>query len=169
MENRHLEQNPSIIKLFFSFLRLGLTAYIKELSVLKNQWLNEALFRDGVVLCQSIPGPRPCRWPVMWVEDQGVGGALASYVGFGLPAFMLMLLFSIVYAGYHTLSFVHSLFSGLQIIVVVIVAQATYSFGKNIAKSHRDILIIILSAGSLTTGLVLSGYPRGRLSRDHCI
>jgi chromate transporter len=162
MENRQLEQNPSKIKLFFSFLRLGLTAfggpamiaYIKELSVKTNKWLDDARCKDGVVLCHSIPGATAMQMAgYVGLKTRGLGGALASYVGFGLPAFMLMLLFSIVYAGYHTLSLVHSLFAGLQIIVVAIIAQATYAFGKNIAKSYRDILIIILSAGSLAIGV----------------
>jgi chromate transporter len=153
---------PSIAKLFFSFLRLGLTAfggpamiaYIKELSVKRNKWLDEERFKDGVVLCQSIPGATAMQMAgYVGLKTKGVGGALASYVGFGLPAFMLMLLFSILYAGYHTLSFVHSLFAGLQIIVVAIIAQATYSFGKNIVKDYRDIFLVILSAGSLTTGV----------------
>jgi chromate transporter len=152
----------SSIKLFLSFLRLGLTAFggpamiahIKELSVKKNKWLNEERFKDGVVLCQSIPGATAMQMAgYVGLRVKGIGGALASYVGFGLPAYAFMLLFSILYDHYHDLSFVHSLFSGLQVIVVAIIVQATYSFGKNSAKSWRDILVIILAAGSLGIGI----------------
>jgi chromate transporter len=154
--------HPSLPRLFFSFLRLGLTAfggpamiaYIKELSVKKNKWLNEERFKDGVVLCQSIPGATAMQMAgYVGLRVKGIRGALASYVGFGLPAYALMLLFSILYYHYHNLSFVYSLFSGLQVIVVAIIAQATYSFGKNSAKSWRDILIIILAASSLGIGV----------------
>jgi chromate transporter len=152
----------SSIKLFFSFLRLGLTAFggpamiahIKELAVKKNKWLDDERFKDGVVLCQSIPGATAMQMAgYVGLRVKGIGGALASYLGFGLPAYALMLLFSILYDHYHDLSFVHSLFSGLQVIVVAIIAQATYSFGKNSAKSWRDILVIILAAGSLGIGI----------------
>jgi chromate transporter len=154
--------SPSIPKLFFSFLRLGLTAFggpamiafIKELSVKRNKWLDEEHFKDGVVLCQSIPGATAMQMAgYVGLKTKGLGGALASYVGFGLPAFLLMLLFSIVYAGYHTLSFVHSLFAGLQVIVVAIIAQATYSFGKNIANCYQNIIIAVLSSGFLGLGV----------------
>lgn len=54
---------PSIINLFLSFLKLGLTAFggpamvahVKEMSVDRNKWLDEETFKDGIVLCQSIP------------------------------------------------------------------------------------------------------------------
>ena len=162
MESLKPEQGPSLVNLFLSFLRLGLTAfggpamiaYIKELSVKKNKWLDEERFKDGVVLCQSIPGATAMQMAgYVGLRVKGIRGALASYVGFGLPAYALMLLFSILYYHYHDLSFVHSLFSGLQVIVVAIIAQATYSFGKNSAKSWRDILVIILAAGSLGIGV----------------
>ncbi len=98
--------SPSLTRLFFSFLRLGLTAfggpamiaYIKELSVKKNKWLDEERFKDGVVLCQSIPGATAMQMAgYVGLRIKGIRGALASYVGFGLPAFVLMLLFSILY------------------------------------------------------------------------
>ena len=171
--------SPSLIKLFLSFLRLGLTAfggpamiaYIKELSVKKNKWLDEERFKDGVVLCQSIPGATAMQMAgYVGLRVKGIGGALASYVGFGLPAFVLMLIFSVLYKNYHELSFVQSLFAGLQVIVVAIIAQATYSFGKNSAKSYQELLIAVFSAGFLwDRGQSLSGYPGGRFSQYHFI
>jgi len=140
------DQSPSSIKIFLSFFRLGLTAfggpamiaYIKELAVKKNKWLDEERFKDGVVFCQSIPGATAIQ--------------MAAYIGFGLPAFIFMLLFSTLYAGYHRLGFVQSLFAGLQVIVVAIIAQATYSFGRSIANSYQNIIIAVLSAASLGLG-----------------
>ncbi len=154
--------SPSLSKIFFSFLRLGLTAFggpamiahIKELSVKKNHWLNEGRFKDGVVLCQSIPGATALQMAgYVGLRIKGLKGALASYVGFGLPAFILMLAFSVLYKNYHELSFVHSLFAGLQVIVVAIIAQATYSFGKSIAHRYQNIIIAVAAAGSLGIGI----------------
>jgi chromate transporter len=52
-----------IKELFFSFFKLGLTAFggpamvaqIRELSTKRNQWLTENDFYNGVALTQSIP------------------------------------------------------------------------------------------------------------------
>jgi len=154
--------SPSIAKLFFSFLRLGLTAfggpamiaYIKELSVKKNKWLDEERFKDGVVLCQSIPGATAMQMAgYVGLRVKGIGGALVSYIGFGLPAFILMLTFSVLYSTFHELSFVRSLFAGLQVIIVAIIAQATYSFGKNSVKNYQSLLIAVFSASFLGIGV----------------
>ncbi len=59
-----MDKRPTIIQLFLSFLRLGLTAfggpamvqYIKELSVKRNKWVDGETFKEGIALCQSIPG-----------------------------------------------------------------------------------------------------------------
>jgi chromate transporter len=65
----------------------------------------------------------------------------------------LMLTFSVLYKNYHDLSFVRSLFAGLQVIVVAIIAQAAYSFGKSIAKSVQGLFIAVFSAGFLGIGV----------------
>jgi len=145
-----------------SFLRLGLTAfggpamiaYIKELSVNRNKWLDEETFKDGVSLCQSIPGATAMQMAAyVGLRSNGLIGALLSYAGFGLPAFFLMLILSVAYVGAHELPFAVSLFKGLQVIVVAIIANATYSFGKGIFKNYREILIALISAVLLWSGV----------------
>ena len=155
------EINP-YTHLFISFLRLGLTAfggpamiaYIRKLSVNRNKWLDEETFKDGVSLCQSIPGATAMQMAAyVGLRSNGLIGALLSYVGFGLPAFTLMLILSIAYVDAHKLPQVISLFKGLQIIVVAIIANATYSFGKGILKNYREILIALISAALLWLGV----------------
>ncbi|HET6459818.1 MAG TPA: chromate efflux transporter, partial [Syntrophales bacterium] len=145
-------EKPTIGKLFFSFLRLGLTAfggsamvaYIQEMSVNRYQWLDEDAFKDGVVLCQSIPGATAMQTAAyVGFRSKGIPGALASFVGFGLPAFILMLFLSSLYAEYQAVPNIVSLFNGLQVVVVAIVANATYSFGKNIFKDFGAVVVAI--------------------------
>ncbi len=152
------KQGNFYIKLFTSFLRLGLTAfggpamiaYIKELSVNRNKWLDEETFKDGVSLCQSIPGATAMQMAAyVGLRSNGLIGALLSYAGFGFPAFILMLILSVAYVSAHELPMAVSLFKGLQVIVVAIVANATYSFGKGIFKNYREILIALISAALL--------------------
>jgi chromate transporter len=161
MENK-TKQGKFYIKLFTSFLRLGLTAfggpamiaYIKELSVNHNEWLDEATFKDGVSLCQSIPGATAMQMAAyVGLRSNGLIGALLSYAGFGLPAFTLMLILSVAYVDAHELPFAVSLFKGLQVIVVAIIANATYSFGKGILKNYKEMLIALISAALLWIGI----------------
>lgn len=160
--NQHAHQRPSPAQLFGSFLRLGITAfggpamvaYIKEMSVSRHKWLDEGTFKDGVVLCQSIPGATAMQTAAyVGLRARGIAGALASFVGFGLPAFMLMLILSSLYARYHAVPKIISLFNGLQVVVVAIVANATYSFGKSTFNNYRDFFIAIAAGALLWAGV----------------
>ena len=153
--NKSYRGKPSLWSLFLSFFRLGLTAfggptmvaYIKELSVKKNNWLDEETFKDGVVLCQAIPGATAMQTAAyVGLRARGIRGALSTYIGFGLPAFVLMLTLSFLYAKYNSLNQVSGLFRGLAVIVVAIVANATYSFGKGSIKDYKELVIAMLAA-----------------------
>jgi len=153
---------PSKSKLFFSFLMLGLTAfggpamvaYIKKMSVTRHKWLDEDTFKDGVALCQSIPGATAMQTAAyVGLRSQGIGGALLSYIGFGLPAFILMLMLAALYDRSQNISQIISLFNGLHVIVVAIVANAFYMFGKSTIKSYRESVLSALSAALFWSGV----------------
>ena len=157
---------PSKSTLFFSFLRLGLTAfggpamvaYIRDLSVKRNQWVDEKTFKDGVALAQSIPGATAMQVAAyVGLRARGTGGALLSYIGFGLPAFVLMLILAAFYKQSRNISQVISLFNGLQVIVVAIIANALYSFGKDTVKSYKEFALSALAALLFWSGI--SPFP----------
>jgi chromate transporter len=80
------------------------------------------------------------------LKVRGMRGAVVSYVGFGLPAFLLMLAFSIVYAHAHALPGVISAFNGLQAMIVAVVVNATFTFGKVTLKSWKNLPIVLAAA-----------------------
>jgi chromate transporter len=153
---------PHVIDLFLSFLRLGATAfggptmvaYIGELSVKRHKWLDQAAFKNGVALAQSIPGATAMQVAAyVGLRTRGIIGGLATYVGFGLPALILMLILSWVYIRVGTLPWVVSLFLGLQVIVVAIIANATYTFGRAALKGYLDAIIALAAASGFWLGV----------------
>lgn len=152
----------SIAHLFLSFLRLGLTAfggptmvaYIGELSIEKKKLLDQETFKNGVALCQSIPGATAIQVAAyVGLKARGLSGAAATYVGFGLPAFLFMLLLSWAYMRLGNLPWIISLFNGLQVIVVAIVANAAYTFGRGAVKHYLDAVIAVLAATAFWYGI----------------
>jgi chromate transporter len=128
--------------------------HIRKMSVTRFGWLDEDTFGDGVAICQSVPGATAMQMAAyVGLRAGGVPGALCSFTGFGLPAFVLMMVLSSLYAGSHNLPQIVSLFSGLQVIVVAIVAGATRSFGISILKTWRDAMIALLAAVLFGAGL----------------
>ena len=152
---------PSPLTIFTAFLRLGLTAfggpamvaYIRTLCVEENDWVTEKDFRDGVALVQTIPGATAMQAAAYaGLRTAGPAGALAAYSGFALPAFLLMLALSTAYRHGNDLAPVISLFSGLQLIVIAMVAKAALDFGKKTLKSWKDLLLITGGAAYIATG-----------------
>ena len=146
---------PSLARLLTSFLRLGVTAfggpsmvaYIRQLAVEKKRWLDAATFSNGVALCQMLPGATAMQTAAyVGLKTRGVLGASASFIGFGLPAFVLMMTFAALYTRTHNLPIVVSAFSGLQAIIVAIVASATLSFGRSTLKDWRYLVIAGMAA-----------------------
>jgi len=153
---------PSAAAIFGSFLRLGITsfggpamiAHIKELSVIRHKWLTEETFKDGVVICQSVPGATAMQMAAyVGLRVRGVQGAVASYVGFGLPAFLLMLALAVLYSGSRKVPVALSMFQGLQVMVVAIVANATFTFGRDIGKKPSNLVLAAVAAALFWIGV----------------
>lgn len=131
---------PRLAELFWGLLRIGCTAfggpamvpYIRALAVDRRGWLDEAEFRTGVGLAQLVPGATAMQ-VAAWVglSVRGVPGGLAAYLGFGLPAFGLMVLLSWLYASVQNVTAVLAAFAGLKLAVAALVLSATVDFAKN--------------------------------------
>ena len=128
--------------------------HIRKMAVEQKQWLDETTFRDGVALCQMIPGATAMQTAAyVGFKTRSVFGAGASFIGFGLPAFLIMIVLSAVYVKGHSLPPIISAFQGLQIIVTAIVANAAFTFGKTWLKDWRGILIALMAAAMFGLGI----------------
>jgi len=141
---------PSLSELFGSFFRLGLTAfggpsmvaYIRKMAVDQKSWLDKETFNQGVALCQMIPGATAMQTTAyVGLRTRGVAGAAVSFIGFGLPAFLMMMAAAAAYIYAHNMPVVISAFSGLQAIIVALIANATLLFGRTTLKSWRHFAI----------------------------
>lgn len=135
---------PSIAYTFTCFLRLGLTAfggpatiaYIRTMAVEREKWLDAETFNSGVSLCQTLPGATAMQVAAYTgLKIRGLAGTIAAFVGFGLPAFMLMMVLSALYFQTSSLPTIVSIFRGLSVIIVAIIATATITFaGASLKK-----------------------------------
>ena len=112
IENIPVRADPELAQLFLSFVRLGITAfggpamipYVRKMAVEKQHWIDGEFFQAGVALCQTIPGATVMQMAAfIGLKARGVRGAMVSYIGFILPAFLLMLALSFAYSRVHGL------------------------------------------------------------------
>jgi chromate transporter len=155
-------QQPSLVSIFFAFFLLGITAfggpamvsYIRKMVVGKKGWLDSTVFDDGVALCQAIPGATAMQVTAYaGLRIRGAAGAFAAFVGFGLPAFLLMMILSALYVSASALPLVMALFVALQAIVVALVAYAAVSFGRTSLKHWVHVLLAGIAAVLFIVGV----------------
>lgn len=146
---------PAFWHLFASFLRLGLTAfggpamvaYMRRMAVERKRWMEGGTFDEGVALCQMVPGATAMQMAAyVGLRLRGITGAAVSFVGFGLPAFALMMALSALYQRAHEVPAVVAAFSGLQAVIVALVANATVSFARTSLKGWKHAVIAALAA-----------------------
>jgi chromate transporter len=146
---------PTLPRIFLAFLGLGATAFggpamvahIRAMAVDRKGWLTEADFRDGVALCQAIPGAtamQSCAY--VGLRLRGVRGAATGFAGFGLPAFLLMAVLSELYMRYRGLPDASLAFATLRALVVALVLHAAVSMGRTYLKGWQDAIIVPVAA-----------------------
>ncbi len=144
----------SLSRLFLAFLRIGATAYggpammayLKSDLVGKRRWLSEQEFKEGMALCQVIPGAtmvQMCTYT--GYRLRGIQGALVAAIGFVLPAFVAMTLLSALYFHAGSLPVVQALFRGLGALVVAIVLNACLTLGRTTLQGWQGVLIAALA------------------------
>jgi chromate transporter len=135
--------------LFKRFLKLGATAYggpamtgqIKQAVVADYGWIKEQEFLQGIALCQLIPGASMVQLVTyIGYRLRGIWGALLSAIAFTLPAFIVIVILSVIYFKMQTLWFIEALFKGLGAIVVAIVLNACITLGRSILRDWKMIL-----------------------------
>ena len=149
------EYQISIFELFAVYFRMGFTAFgpammaeTKKHIVKRKKWISEDEFLNGLALGQLIPGATFVSLTVyIGYKLRGVAGAVASFLGFLLPPFAIMVLLSYLYFEFGELPLLKTLLRGVVAIVVALVANAVIEVGKSGIKDYRGAIVALLSLG----------------------
>jgi len=148
-------ENPSYTDLFLTFFWIGLTAFgglamtahIRKHIVDKRKYLDGSTFDSGLALCQVIPGAIVMQLAAyIGLKIKGIKGAIVCFLGFGFPAFLIMFILSVFYKHSRNIAGMEVVLNSLRIIIVAIVANAAYLFGKKNLSSINDWIITIIAA-----------------------
>lgn len=113
--------------------------HIRLLVIDRTGWLPEADFRTGLAVCQAIPGATVAQLAAYTgLRLRGLAGALTSFAGFMLPAFLLITALSALYFRYRDLPRLLMAFDGLKILVVAIVFSAALDFIARYTRQNVD-------------------------------
>jgi chromate transporter len=167
------QNSRKLSEIFLSFLKLGCIAfggpvahlgYFRAEYVEKRQWITDSEFGDLVALCQFLPGPASSQLGfAIGHRMGGVAGALLAWLGFTLPASVLMIGFALGLASLGDLSGAGWI-AGLKLAAVAVVANALWSMSGKLCPDRQRVLIalgsavvLLLAASALWQVLVIAG------------
>jgi len=148
-----LKNKIRLRNIFLVFFKIGFIAFgpammmeAKKNIVKKLNWIDEKEFLDGLALAQLLPGATFVSLTIyIGYKLKGLLGAVASFIGFILPPFLIMVLLSWLYFKYQSITFVNVLFKGMGAVVVAIILNAVWDMAKIITNNIRSIIIAAIS------------------------
>jgi len=115
----------------------GQIALMHRILVDEKKWISEARFLHALNYCMLLPGPEAQQLAtyVGWLLHRTLGGLVAGVL-FVLPGAAVILVLSILYAGYRELTLIQALFFGIKAAVLAVVIEAVIRIGKRALKNH---------------------------------
>jgi len=140
MEAESATRRVSIRDLVRYFLRLGLLGFGGPVALVgqmerelvgEKKWLTKEEMREGIAVCQSLPGPLAIQVGI-WVSyiRGGFWGAWAGGWSFILPNFIIVCALGALYVYYGGLSPVKAIFYGVSPAVIALILHSCYRLTK---------------------------------------
>ena len=122
----------------------GQIAIMHRELVERRGWVDEAQFTGALNFCMLLPGPEAMQLAIYigW-KLHGVRGGLVAGLTFVLPAIVLLLVLSWVYAAHGQLPAVAGVLSGLKAAVVALVLQAMLKIGRRALRGPLHMALAI--------------------------
>lgn len=151
-----------LLELAKIFLRLGVVSFGGPLAhialmrsefVEKRGWLTEQEFLDLNSAVNLIPGPNSTELAMhIGHRRAGTAGLWIAGACFILPAFFLVLLLSVLYTHFNSLTLSRALLCGVSPVVVAIIGQALLKFAPAALKTRPTQLLALACLLTLAAG-----------------
>lgn len=143
-------------QVFWVFLALGCTSfggpmahfgYYRQLLVVKKGWLNEQEFAELMALCNFLPGPSSSQMGMaLGYRQAGYAGAIAAFVGFTLPSFLLMVSAALLWQQGQSFSWLAALVHGFKLLAVLVLLDAIRGMWANLCNTALSRAVALLTA-----------------------
>jgi chromate transporter len=140
MESEKPAQRVPIRELVRYYLRLGLIGFGGPVALVgqmerelvgERKWLTKEEMREGIAVCQSLPGPLAIQVGI-WISyiRGGFWGAWAGGWAFILPNFVIVTVLGALYVHFGGLSAVKAVFYGVSPAVIALILHSCYRLTK---------------------------------------
>ncbi|WMC11263.1 chromate efflux transporter [Oceanimonas pelagia] len=145
-----------MLSVFWQFFMLGWVSfggpaahigYFQRHFVQKLGWLPQERFAATLALCQFLPGPASSQLGfAIGYQRAGLGGAIAAFVGFTLPSFVLMLALALLGRQYAGSAITLAVVSGLKLFALVVVADAVLTMAGQFCRQRLPLTLAVATA-----------------------
>ena len=176
----------SLYYIFFTFLKLGATAfggYMSLVAIVQKQLVEidkktkEEDILDGISLTSVLPGPVAVN-TVAYIgyRLRGISGSIMAFLGIILPSFVLVILLSWLYFTYGNVPAVKNVFNGIMPAVTALIVTVAIGMSRKTIKSISQwiicamaaILLVVVGGFAITLiMIILSGVVGSFLSNSH--
>lgn len=156
MTDKNLSYFKRVAEVFVSFLLLGFTSfggpashlgYFNQTFVQRKKWASEAQYTQWVALSQIVPGPGSSQVGfALGYHRAGLLGAIAAFVAFTLPSFVIMVLLAQFGNHWQGNVFFDGVVHALKLLAVVVVADACISMWRSFCQSKTMAWLAVFSA-----------------------
>ncbi len=140
MEPEKKAQRVPVGELVRYYLRLGLIGFGGPVALVgqmerelvgERKWLTKEEMREGIAVCQSLPGPLAIQVGI-WISyiRGGFWGAWAGGWAFILPNFIIVTVLGALYVHFGGLSAVKAIFYGVSPAVIALILHSCYRLTK---------------------------------------
>jgi len=141
-----MQSSFSFWKLIKYFLWLGsigfggpmaLVGYMKQDLMEKRNWISQSDFLNGLALASLCPGPIATQLAIYigWFHAR-IWGATIVLLALTLPAFLMILIFAIIYTSYGDVVWKHAAFYGISAAVVAIIIRHAFLLSKMVVGNQ---------------------------------
>ena len=156
--------SPSRREAFLFWLKLGFISFggpAGQIAIMhreiveRRRWLAEQPFMNALNFCMLLPGPEALQLAIYlgWRFHGALGGVVAGLC-FIVPAIVLLLGLSFVYAVHGSVPAIAALLFGLQATVVALVVQALWRIGRRALVAPMHFVIAAFAWVVMTWKLV---------------
>jgi chromate transporter len=151
---------PTLAQLALLFLKLGITGFggpaahiamMEDEVVTRRRWMTRERFLDLVGATNLIPGPNSTEMAIHVGALAGWSGLVVAGVCFILPAALITGVLGWVYVEYGTLPEAKGVLFGVKPIILAVIAQALFKFGR---ESLKSVLLVIVALAAVGLSLV---------------
>lgn len=155
MDPEKTAQHVPVRELVRYYLRLGLIGFGGPVALVgqmerelvgERKWLTKEEMREGIAVCQSLPGPLAIQVGI-WISyiRGGFWGAWAGGWAFILPNFVIVTVLGALYVHFGGLSAVKAIFYGVSPAVIALILHSCYRLTK---LGMKDWLEWVLAAAA---------------------